>query len=106
VAEVYAWILYLRRFRIRTGAERDGDGWVLNGRKHFITGGEDADFALVFAVTDPEKRAKGGITAFLVDAGTPGFSVSPAIGGIIGLVGYAGLAAAPWLKMPLTQQRA
>ena len=62
--------------RIRTRAERDGDGWVINGRKHFITGGEEADFALVFAVTDPEKRAKGGITAFLVDADTPGYSVS------------------------------
>ncbi|TMK84180.1 MAG: acyl-CoA dehydrogenase, partial [Actinobacteria bacterium] len=48
----------------------------INGRKHFITGGDSADFALVFAVTDPEKRAQGGITAFLVDAGTPGFSVT------------------------------
>jgi len=62
--------------RIRTRAERDGDGWVINGRKHFITGGEEADFALVFAVTDQEKRAKGGITAFLVDAGTEGYTVS------------------------------
>ena len=62
--------------RIRTRAERDGDGWVINGRKHFITGGEEADFALVFAVTDVEKRAKGGITAFLVDAGTEGYTVS------------------------------
>jgi acyl-CoA dehydrogenase len=62
--------------RIRTRAERDGDGWVINGRKHFITGGEEADFALVFAVTDAAKRAKGGITAFLVDAGTEGFTVS------------------------------
>jgi acyl-CoA dehydrogenase len=62
--------------RITTKAVRDGDGWVLNGRKHFITGGDEADFALVFAVTDPEKRAKGGITAFLVDASTDGYSVS------------------------------
>jgi acyl-CoA dehydrogenase len=62
--------------RIKTRAVMDGDAWVLNGRKHFITGGDEADFALVFAVTDPEKRSKGGITAFLVDAGTPGFSVS------------------------------
>jgi alkylation response protein AidB-like acyl-CoA dehydrogenase len=62
--------------RIKTKAEKDGDGWVLNGRKHFITGGDEADFALVFAVTDAEKRAKGGITAFLVDADTPGYSVS------------------------------
>jgi acyl-CoA dehydrogenase len=62
--------------RIRTVATRDGDEWVINGRKHFITGGDEADFTLVFAVTDPEKRAKGGITAFFLDAGTPGFSVS------------------------------
>jgi acyl-CoA dehydrogenase len=62
--------------RIRTNAARDGDRWVIDGRKHFITGGEEADFALVFAVTDPEKRAKGGITAFFVDADTPGFTVS------------------------------
>jgi alkylation response protein AidB-like acyl-CoA dehydrogenase len=55
--------------------KKDGR-WVLNGRKHFITGGHDADFALVFAVTDPEKRAQGGITALLVDADTPGYSVS------------------------------
>ncbi len=62
--------------RIKTRATKDDGGWVLNGRKHFITGGDEADFALVFAVTDAEKRAKGGITAFLVDADTPGYSVS------------------------------
>jgi acyl-CoA dehydrogenase len=62
--------------RIKTRAEQDGDQWVINGRKHFITGGDEADFALVFAVTDAEKRAKGGITAFFVDADTPGYSVS------------------------------
>ena len=62
--------------RIKTRAERKNGGWVLNGRKHFITGGESAAFALVFAVTDPEKRAQGGITAFLVDADSPGYSVT------------------------------
>jgi acyl-CoA dehydrogenase len=63
--------------RIQTRATKTDRGtWVINGRKHFITGGDSADFALVFAVTDPEKRAQGGITAFLVDAGTPGFSVT------------------------------
>src|SRR5207247_8478141 len=63
--------------RIQTKAVRSGDGsWALNGRKHFITGGDQADFALVFAVTDPEKRAKGGITAFFVDADTPGYAVT------------------------------
>ena len=62
--------------RIRTRAERAEGGWILNGRKHFITGGSHADFALVFAVTEPEKRAHGGITAFFVDRGTPGFTVT------------------------------
>jgi alkylation response protein AidB-like acyl-CoA dehydrogenase len=63
--------------RIQTSAVRDEEGtWVINGRKHFITGGREADFALVFAVTAPEKRAKGGITAFFVDADTPGYSVT------------------------------
>ena len=59
---------------IRTSARLDGDEWILNGTKHFITNGADADFALVFAVTDPEKRAAGGITAFVVDADAPGFA--------------------------------
>lgn len=54
---------------IRTRAERDGDEWVLTGTKHYITNGDRADFAVVFAVTDPEKRAAGGITAFVVPAG-------------------------------------
>lgn len=62
--------------RIKTRAEKTDAGWVLNGRKHFITGGEAADLALVFAVTDAEKRAQGGITAFLVEADTPGYSVT------------------------------
>ncbi|MFE9245091.1 acyl-CoA dehydrogenase family protein [Nocardiopsis sp. NPDC006938] len=52
---------------IRTRAVRDGDTWVLNGEKTFITGGMEADFALVFAVTDPERGANGGVTCFLVD---------------------------------------
>ena len=51
---------------IRTKAERQGDEWVLNGMKHYITNGDRADFAVVFAVTDAEKRAHGGITAFVV----------------------------------------
>ncbi len=63
--------------RIQTKAEPRGDGrWVVNGRKHFITAGDYADFALVFAVTDGEKRAQGGITAFFVDADAPGYSVT------------------------------
>jgi acyl-CoA dehydrogenase len=61
---------------IRTRAERKGSGWVLNGRKHFISGAHRADVILVMAVNDPAKRAKGGITAFLVEPGTPGFRVT------------------------------
>ncbi|MDA8345446.1 MAG: acyl-CoA dehydrogenase family protein [Thermaerobacter sp.] len=53
---------------IRMTATRDpGGDWLLNGEKIFITGGNEADFAIVFAVTDKEKGARGGITAFLVD---------------------------------------
>ena len=53
---------------IRTRAVKDGDGWRINGHKHFITNAQRADFTVVFAVTDPQKRAAGGITAFLVPA--------------------------------------
>lgn len=51
---------------IRTSARLDGDEWVIDGMKHYITNGDKADFAVVFAVTDPVKRAAGGITAFVV----------------------------------------
>ena len=52
---------------IRTSAVRDGDEWVINGEKTFITGGDIADFCMVFAVTDKDKGADGGVTCFLVD---------------------------------------
>jgi len=52
---------------IHMSAVKDGDDWVLNGEKVFITGGNEADFAMVFAVTDKEKGARGGVTCFLVD---------------------------------------
>jgi len=52
---------------IHMRATRDDGDWLLNGTKVFITGGNEADFAIVFAVTDSEKRHQGGITAFLVD---------------------------------------
>lgn len=56
-----------------TMAEKDGDHWVLNGMKNWITNGTTADYYIVFAQTDKEKRHKG-ITAFLVEKGTPGFT--------------------------------
>ena len=59
---------------IKTRAERRGDGWVLNGHKHFISDGLYSDFFVVSAVTDPEKGARG-ISLFLVDKGMPGFSI-------------------------------
>jgi alkylation response protein AidB-like acyl-CoA dehydrogenase len=52
---------------IRTSAVRDGDEWVINGEKTFITGRDIADITMVFAVTDKEKGADGGVTCFLVD---------------------------------------
>ncbi len=67
-----------------TRAERDGEDWVLNGRKIWISRADHADFTIVMAVTNKEKRARGGISAFLVDKGTPGFNVLrriPMIGG-------------------------
>jgi acyl-CoA dehydrogenase len=60
---------------IQTTAELKGDHWVLNGLKHFITNGNVADMAVVFAVTDRKKRARGGITAFIVEKTFPGFYV-------------------------------
>src|SRR5215472_11833120 len=53
---------------IRTSAVKDGKEWVINGQKVFITGGNEADFAMVFAVTDRNKPPQnGGVTCFLVD---------------------------------------
>jgi len=58
---------------LRTTARRDGDDYVLNGNKVFITNGTHADVALVFATVDLEKKHRG-ITAFIVPMDTPGFS--------------------------------
>ena len=57
-----------------TTAARDGDGYVLDGRKIFVTNGREAATALVFAQTD-RSRGHHGISAFLVDKGMPGFTV-------------------------------
>ena len=59
---------------MRTSARRDGDIWVLNGTKNFITNGASADLAIVFAQTDTSARHRG-IAAFIVEKGTPGFTV-------------------------------
>ena len=59
---------------IRTRAVRDGEDWIINGSKIFISGADKADFGLVFARTDPDK-GRGGVTCFIVDTATPGFHV-------------------------------
>jgi butyryl-CoA dehydrogenase len=60
---------------IKTRAKRDGNHWVLNGAKQFITSGRSADVAIVFAVTDPA-QGKKGISAFIVPTKTPGWTVA------------------------------
>ncbi|MEE3622666.1 acyl-CoA dehydrogenase [Nitrospirillum sp. BR 11752] len=60
---------------LKTRAVRDGDHWVINGAKQFITNGQNAGVALVFAVTDPA-AGKKGISAFLVPTDTPGYTVA------------------------------
>jgi len=58
----------------QTRAARDGDGWVINGMKNFITNGAHADVLIVFAMVEPEKKHKG-ISAFIVETDAPGFAV-------------------------------
>lgn len=61
-------------------AVREGDDWILNGSKHFISGADHADFFIVFVATGVDETPRGPkkrITTFLVDRGTPGFEVRP-----------------------------
>ena len=63
---------------MKCAARRDGGDWVVNGTKHFISGAEHADFVIVFVATGEDMTDKGPkkrITAFLVDRGTPGFTI-------------------------------
>lgn len=67
-----------------TRAVRDGDDWIINGRKIWITRAAEADFTILMAITNPEKRARGSMSAFLVDRDAPGFKVErriPMVGG-------------------------
>ena len=57
---------------MKTRAVRDGDAYVINGRKSWVTSGPVAEYVVLFAVTDPEKGQKG-ISAFLIDSNQPGF---------------------------------
>lgn len=66
-------------FALATRAVPDGDGFRLRGTKTFSTNGPIGDLFLVFAATDPEKGFHGGVTAFLVERGTPGVEAGPAL---------------------------
>ena len=70
-----------------TAVKKDGH-WILNGRKIWISKAAEADFTILMAVTDRSKGARGGISAFLVDKGTPGFNVLRKIQMIGGHVTY------------------
>jgi acyl-CoA dehydrogenase len=61
--------------QMRTTAVRDGDDWILNGSKVFISDVDRASFVVVMAVTDAGKRQHGGVSAFIVEKGSPGFEV-------------------------------
>jgi acyl-CoA dehydrogenase len=75
-------------WQMRTTARKRGNRWVINGIKQWMTNGPYADYAMVFAVTDPEQlaRRRGGISAFLVDANAPGYRVDS----VIKLYGHVG----------------
>jgi alkylation response protein AidB-like acyl-CoA dehydrogenase len=62
-------------FAMRTRATRDGNGWRIDGSKTFISNGPEAQVVVVFALTDPERRFHGGVSAFVLDRETPGVSV-------------------------------
>ncbi len=64
---------------IRTRARRDGDHWVLDGSKLFITNGVHADLYFVAARTDPQAKGSRGLSIFAVEKGTPGFRVGRAL---------------------------
>lgn len=60
---------------METHAEKDGDEYIINGEKKFITNGSQADYLCLFAITDPSVNPKKGMSAFIFPADTKGFSV-------------------------------
>ena len=71
---------------VRVPGKDGGDDWLINGRKIWISRADHADFTILMAVTDREKGARGGMSAFLVDKDTPGFNVLrriPMVGGAV-----------------------
>ncbi|RLC58581.1 MAG: acyl-CoA dehydrogenase [Chloroflexi bacterium] len=73
---------------VQTKAKRDGDDWVINGSKTWITNSPYADYAVVFAITDEEmaKQHKGGISAFFVETNAQGYSFD----GVLPVMGHTG----------------
>lgn len=73
---------------IKTRAKKDGDGWLISGRKIWISNSPIADYCVLFAITDPEKaeRKKGGISAFLVPTDASGFEMQR----VVKLFGHIG----------------
>ncbi len=70
--------------QMKTRAVREGDEWVINGRKIWVSNVPSSDFIILMAVTEPAKGARGGITAFIVERDTPGFIIEreiPMLGG-------------------------
>jgi acyl-CoA dehydrogenase len=86
-------------FAMKTRAVRDGDDWTITGSKQWITNGPYADYAMIFAATDPDlaTQRKGGVTGFFVDTKSVGFSVVSTIpimghlGAEIGILSFDGL---------------
>ena len=75
-------------YAMKSRAVRDGDHWIINGTKQWITNGPYADYAMIFAITNPEMvaKGKGGVTGFLVDAKWEGFSC-PSVIPVMGHLG-------------------
>ncbi len=61
--------------QMKTRAVREGDEWVINGRKIWVSNVPKSDFIILMATTDPGKGARGGITAFILEPNTPGFAI-------------------------------
>src|SRR5438445_8531832 len=73
---------------VQTKAKRDGDDWVINGSKQWITNSPYADYAIIFAVTNEEmvKERKGGISAFFVETNAQGYTFD----GVLPVMGHTG----------------
>ncbi|MGZ0187185.1 MAG: acyl-CoA dehydrogenase family protein, partial [Alphaproteobacteria bacterium] len=73
---------------MKTRAIREGDEWVINGRKIWVSNVPKSDFVILMASTDPSKGARGGITAFILEKDTPGFTIEREIPMIAGARTY------------------